>query len=543
MDLDRRWMITLLVSALLVLSGSPAHAELPVAQMHQAIDRGVDYLISQQQANGCWPFDIDWVRGTTYDVGMTSLCTLALAHTRLPKAGAAVHKGLSYVTQHKPEPTTYTAGLIEMLLFENGAVQHKKLISRYALMTVLAQKRTGPQEGSWGYLLVDLQAASGRQGRGGVPAPPRGRSDHSNSQFGVLALWYAQRAGYQVPVRCWKRVKKHYEATQHADGGWGYEANAGQGQTTPSMTPASCVSLYLADEALTSREHKQCKMVPENPAVERGMAWIGQRGVRGGPYTCYAIERLGILTGRSEFGGHNWMEEGARALIRGDWSGARGGERAGTAFAVLFLARALEPIIINKLKRKGDWNNDAYDIKHLTEFISVKFQYPKQWRIVTLDASVEELLKVPILYTNGHEALAFTDAEKTKLKEYVNRGGTIFAMACCARKEFDQSFRALVAELWPENRLTPLPKEHTIYTNPRPLGTKPELLGMALSKGQGRLGVIYSPHDMCCRWHMGGTRANPVFDVGANIYFYVAKVGVKLGGVREGYSLDTAKGE
>ena len=279
-------------------------------------------------------------------------------------------------------------------------------------------------------------------------------------------------------------------------------------------------------------------MIPENPAVEAGLKWIGDRGPRADdPYTLYAIERLGIMTGLSEFGGVDWMEEGAKRLSTGNWPDGRDGQRSSTAFAVLFLARALEPIIFYKLKRRGDWNNDRYDVKHLTEYISVKFQYPKQWRIVTLEAPVSHLLKVPAIFINGHEALDFTDEEKAKLKEYVERGGTIYGMACCGKKPFDDSFRALVAELWPENSLQKLPKNHTIFTNPRPLQSKPPLEGMAMKNGQGRLGVIYSPVDLCCKWHKGGKRAKKHFDVGANIYFYISKVGVKLGGIREGYHI------
>jgi hypothetical protein len=196
----------------------------------------------------------------------------------------------------------------------------------------------------------------------------------------------------------------------------------------------------------------------------------------------------------------------------------------GAAFAVLFLSRGLEPVIINKLKRPGtdDWNNDAYDIKHLVEYISERFQVPKQWRLVTLDADVEFLKRTPILYISGHEALKFTDQEKAKLKAYVDGGGTIFGMACCGKKPFDSSFRALVRELWPEKELTPLPRTHAIYVHPRPLAERPSLLGMSMGadKGLGRLGVIYSPNDLCCRWHTQ-ERAKAVFDVGANITFYV----------------------
>jgi hypothetical protein len=66
---------------------------------------------------------------------------------------------------------------------------------------------------------------------------------------------------------------------------------------------------------------------------------------------------------------------------------------------------------------------------------------------------------------------------------------------------------------------------------------------MALEHGQGRLGVIYSPYDLCCRWHTGGERAAAILDVGANLYFYVSTVAVKQGAVREGYHVDTANPE
>jgi len=511
-----------------------AHAELPVARMRDAIEKGVDFLVAKQADSGKWTY----TPSTGYDVGMTALCTLALSHTRLPRASAAVQKGLAFVTQQKPEPKTYSVGLVQMLLFENGAARHKKLISKYGWMTVVSQQRTGPGEGQWGYSLLSPKSD---QNPSDIPPLPAGYADHSNGQLGILAFWYAQRSGFQVPKKCWQRAKAHYERTQQADGGWAYTVTPGR-KSTVSMTPASTVSLYLADEALAGYEKRhQCKMLPENPAVERGMAWVGTHKITWpAPYTWYAVERLGILTGRSEFGGNNWMEDGAKSLLTQDWTREGRDPQVNVAFNVLFLARALEPIIINKLKHKGDWNNDRYDIKKLTEYISEKFQYPKQWRIVTLDASVDALLKVPILYVNGHNALDFTETEKTKIREYVNRGGTLFAMACCGKKPFDKSLRALVAELWPDDKLKTLPKTHSIYTNPRPLVTKPRLLGLGLHAQKGRLGVIYSPYDMCCRWHSGGAAAKGVYDVGANIYFYVAKEGVNLGGIREGYHTHTS---
>jgi len=515
----------------LLLTPPAARAQMPIQEMRDKISQGVDYLVSQQQPNGSWPY-MKWT--DHYEVGMTALATLALTHTRLAKATDPARRGLAFITQSALDPKTYTSGLMEMLLFESGPTRYNKLIDAYAWMLIMGQKRDGATEGAWFYYLPEWVE---NQKPDFIPPQAGSSADHSNTQFGVLGIWYAQRAGFQVPLLCWQRIKRHYERTQLPDGCWSYEAENGV-RPSSSMTPASTVSLFLADEALSSQKHNQCKMVPENPAVEKGMkAVAGPMG--GDAYTWYAIERLGIMTGRSEFGGKNWMELGARELVKTGWGGEQ--TEPNTAFVMLFLARALEPVIINKLKRKGDWNNDPYDLKHLTEFIGEKYQYPKQWRIITLDASVEEILKVPILYITGHDALEFTDAEKAKLKDYVNRGGTIFGMACCAKKEFDKSFRSLVAELWPDGKLLALPKDHTIFTSPRPLAARPAPDGLYFGAGQGRLAVIYCPTDLCCRWTVGGNAAKSVLEVGANIYFFTQSVGARQGGVREGETQDTAR--
>ena len=183
--------------------------------------------------------------------------------------------------------------------------------------------------------------------------------------------------------------------------------------------------MYLIDEALADKRHGQCKTPAPNPSYEAGLRWIA-KNFRGSlyAYDWYACERLGLLTGYSDFGGHDWFQEGASEAIGAiGTEAAYHGPVANTSFGVLFLARGHNPIIINKLKREGDWNLHRFDISHLIEHISGPWQIPCQWRIVTLDAKMEQLLKAPILWMSGHQALKFTPEEKAKLKEYVEKGG------------------------------------------------------------------------------------------------------------------------
>jgi hypothetical protein len=367
---------------------------------------------------------------------------------------------------------------------------------------------------------------------GYAPAVSWTRSDNSNSQFGILGLVYAEKAGYQVPRIIWERARDYYMRVQQEDGGWGYQQDVGKAHM--SMTLAGTVSIYLCDEALADKSHKQCKTPPVNKAHEAGLKWIGAHwfGRGGEGYQWYASERLGILIGYSEFGGHDWYQEGADLLapkVGQDFDPQNThGTTVENAFMVLFLARGRHPIIINKLKREGDWNLHRYDIGHLIEYISGPWQIPCQWRIVTLDAKVDFLLKVPILWISGHEALKFTAEEKAKLKEYVEKGGTILGEDCCSKKPFDTSFRDLLKELWPDCSLNDLPKNHAIYTSFRKLESRPNLMGMALEKGQGRLGVIYIPNGISCRWEVGGPGSKSWLDVGACIYLYVEKIGKRM---------------
>ena len=525
---------------------APCRADRPVplARIQGAIRDGCRHILSTQRPDGAIVlndrlFGPGRVKGSkVFPVGVTALGVLALQHAEphltgdlAAKTRIAINKSMGWLSQQRPELMTYSAGMAVDALCMDGPTKRRRLINTYATLLVISQNTTGYNRGFWGYRLL-TPTRQGRPSKSALPLLAEGKADHSNTQLAVLGLLHASRAGFQVPKSTWRELRKHYIRVQKPDGGWHYGWEKGKRGSYATLTLVCTISLMICDEMLAEGDRHQCKMIPESPAVLKGREWIARNMDIPAldTYGMYALERYGILSGYGDIAGKDWFNEGARALLRGRLyrcPQVTGSQGVGTAFAVLFLSRGLEPIIINKLKHRGDWNNDRYDIKHLVEYISTRFQKPVQWRIVTLEADVDFLLRVPILYFNGHEALEFTDAEKRKLKAYVEKGGTIFAMACCGKKPFDASFRALVDELWPDNALQDLPKTHAIFTNPRPLTSRPKLLGMAMKGGQGRLGVIYSPHDMCCRWHKGDRRANPVFDVGANLYFYVTKVARK----------------
>ncbi len=531
----------LLIAATLVLAlaASAPGAEVPLDKIQQTIDRLVEQILACQREDGSFalgtPQPADAALFSQFPQGQTALAVMSLQYARphlkgdrQARALEAIRKGLSNITQQRPEPRTYSAGVIVTVLYQENAERYRRLIDAYATMLAVSQQDKADIAGEWGYRLLPPP---------GTPGPREGLDtwgDKSNTQFALLGLYNAQRAGFQVPKVVWQRAAEHYLKAQYMDGGWGYNPILRQ-QPYMNMTLASTISLNLCEEMLYAGKHQQCKPPPRSKAVEGGLNWIAinweKSNIGLDPYGLYALERLGILMGRANIGGHDWYNEGAEALLNAKQISSWGTAEVAYCFAVAYLARGLEPIVVNKLERRdtNDWNNDPYDVKHLVEFLQDHYQLAVQWRIVTLDAPLDLLARTPILYISGHNKLDFNDAEKKKLKAYVDGGGTILAQSCCGKVAFDKSIRELTKELF-SAEFQDFPKTSRLFERMKIRGVEPnpEVLYAALEAHQGRPVVIYFPHDLCCRWHAGGSDARSSLAAGAGVYFFVTNEGRRM---------------
>jgi len=132
---------------------------------------------------------------------------------------------------------------------------------------------------------------------------------------------------------------------------------------------------------------------------------------------------------------------------------------------------------------------------------------------------VGDLLQSPVAYFNGHQAPRFNGVEKKLLQHYVEQGGFIFAEACCGRPEFDEGFRALMRELFPDNRSNGC-RRNTPYGCSCP--GRARLLPLEGIEYGCKTVVIYSPLDISCQLEAGQynrARASSPFADGRNIRF------------------------
>jgi hypothetical protein len=143
-------------------------------------------------------------------------------------------------------------------------------------------------------------------------------------------------------------------------------------------------------------------------------------------------------------------------------------------------------------------------------------------------ATVPELLGAPILFFNGHKAPEFSPVERKTLRDYLDQGGFLFAEACCAARDFDQGFRRLMEQVFPEDGspLRPLPESHPIWRarNLLPPAIHP-LWG--IRRGARTL-VVYSPEDLSCYWNqIKHSPSNPAviraIKIGQNVIDYATE--------------------
>ena len=372
--------------------------------------------------------------------------------------------------------------------------------------------------------------------------------DNSNTQYALLGLNAASEAGIPVRPEVWALSRAYFEYFQNRDGGWGYTPQ--QKQSTASMTCAGISSLIICGsrrfqslEYLQGETIRDCGEGAFDPFLNRGIDWLANHfdvrqnlghGQQYKLYYLYGLERAGRLAGVRFFGQNDWYRLGAEELVRtqnklsGFWSGGGENEIVGTSLALLFLAKGRAPVLINKLSHlpRGDWNNDADDVRNMVGLVSREWKNLLTWQVVDPStATIQDMLQAPIAFFNGHNAPEFPRRARQNLREFVEQGGFIFAEACCGSPEFDQGFKRLVKEIFPEDeyRLRPLSPEHPVWRAKHLL--IPEIHPLWGIEHGCRTVLIYSPHDLSCYWNqVERSPTNPAvikaFRVGENVIDY-----------------------
>jgi hypothetical protein len=506
-SLCRGGLVGALAAVLLVPS---VRADIDAAQVLGSLDRGRDYLLREQQADGTWA-DM-----TGFPGGVSALSTLSLISAGVPVDDARIQSALASLRKVPPSKT-YCVALQTMVFAEAEPKRDLAIIERNVRWLEQQQITEGNNRGAWSY--------------------PGATGDNSNSQFALLALHEAERVGVDVHEETWRLAADYWKRIQNPDGSWGYlPGMPGRG----SMTSAGIAGLVITlgrmttgDASVVDGQVRCCGESSDDDALGRALAWMGRHfsaernpGARGlgGTwfyYYLYGIERTGRMTAQRLLGEHDWYREGAEKLIReqdslsGYWKGVGHAEdhpHIATSLALLFLAKGRRPVVVSKLQhgRGDDWNHHRNDLASLTAYTERRWERDLTWQIIhSANASVEDLLQTPVLFFNGRLEPQLSTAEKERLRAYIDRGGFLFAEACCRGTDFDRGFRSLMQEIFPEPEyaLRPLPPEHPVWRAEEPVDAKYVRPLWGIEYGC-RTSVVYSPEDLSCYWELGRAGRN-----------------------------------
>ena len=261
------------------------------------------------------------------------------------------------------------------------------------------------------------------------------------------------------------------------------------------------------------------------------------RSGAGGAADGAAVPFLAARAGRTERRA-DWYREGTQALVEaqdslsGYWTGTGPGENEpliGTSFALLFLSKGRWPVLMTKLQHGDgdDWNHHRSDVANLTRYVESRWRRDLTWQVVELEkASVEDLIQTPVLYFCGSQDPLPDEPRQRKelaqkLRDYIDRGGFLFAEGYCGGETFDAGFRELMRLVFPEPeyKLRLLELEHPIWYAEEKIVPEQTRPVWGIESGC-RTSVVYVPPDpprdprpsLSCLWELsrpGARKSTP----------------------------------
>ncbi len=366
----------------------------------------------------------------------------------------------------------------------------------------------------------------------GMPVGNDQSYDNSNSQYGLLGVWSGAQSGISVGSNYWQAVAQHWIACATPAGTWGYEANGSAPYL--SMTLAGVASLLVSHEYLDAAAEASGTARPpaRTPALDHGLNWLdqGDNAVSGlgmmgsgtyASYTVYGLERVGLASGYKYFGRHDWYSEFARRLIanqRGD--GSWDESVVDTAYYLLFLARGRHPILYNKLRYDGGWNNRPHDVANLARFAAQQLERPLNWQVVNLRRNWFDWMDAPVLYISGDRAPPLTEHDYGALRSFAEGGGLIFTHADGGSAAFTVWVREMVRRVFPKYELMRVPKDHPLNTALYPLKDPPPL---EVVNNGSRIVLVHCPTDIAGGWQLNWLDERKAdFQLGVNVFVYAA---------------------
>jgi hypothetical protein len=188
----------------------------------------------------------------------------------------------------------------------------------------------------------------------------------------------------------------------------------------------------------------------------------------------------------------------------------------------------------------GPWKTRPAALPMLLRKFNEVTGAPVSFESREVSLSDASMFETPLLYLTGTTDFALGENERANLRQFLMKGGVLFAEAGDGRSTFDSAFRAEMAKLLPDHPMVPVAADSPLLHEPNEAGivkprpalaaqldnrrsTAPELLAAEIN---GTTAVIYCPRDLSAGWEQApapyaiGYEAADSTALGVNILFH-----------------------
>jgi hypothetical protein len=110
----------------------------------------------------------------------------------------------------------------------------------------------------------------------------------------------------------------------------------------------------------------------------------------------------------------------------------------------------------------GDWYNDPSEDVNMMDYLKkntvIDVDEPKFYSV---DIASDDIFNFPFIFMTGHGNISFSDSEVKRLREYLERGGFLYADDDYG---MDEAFRREMKKVFPDQEMKELPFDHRIYS-------------------------------------------------------------------------------
>ncbi|MEX0778078.1 MAG: DUF4159 domain-containing protein [Phycisphaeraceae bacterium] len=422
---------------------------------------------------------------------------------------------------------------------------------RARMLSMMPPQSWGPWVNRDQIWLMGAMTDTGNFGADWTGTPIVGAGDNANGQYGVLGLWATEESGWPVSRDVWEKVDAYWRAAQEITpgdepAGWavyarGQSSAAGKrttfyNRTSGPMTAGAVASLFIAERQLHGNAFDSNGQVNLSPQFTKGLRWLDERfsaedqdEAADRYYYYWCIQQVGTTTGYRTFNNVDWFRTITARILNeqqpdGTFTG-RQGRLISTGFALLYLAKAFDPLAVSKIRLRDDkgqtsadlWNRRPHDIWNFVDYASDLYEVSTTWSACELSQPVYQLMESPLLYLSIDRPVTFPEEHVAHLRQYLDAGGMLVVNLESNNATVLASIRELARKVRPNLNLELAPRNHPIYTVNHHL---PPSTQMLMASNGVRPLILCFPQDLGKALQANDPRARDAFDALSNIYLY-----------------------